>query len=69
MEDWKVRLIQEYKELKIKTNKLKTYIDANKIEVNDILYKQHSVMNEYLQILEFRLEEQNIDINEVSRNI
>lgn len=61
MMDFKDRLIQETKELAIKTNSLndfmrtQKFIDLNR-ENKDLLYLQSRLMNEYLQVLGKRIE-------------
>ena len=71
MEDYKLRMVKEQKELKDKYDKLHTMLvkyDAGKLDFTptcpiDLLRKQASVMGEYLYILETRAVIENIDLN------
>lgn len=62
MEDYKLRMVKEYKELKDKYDKLHAMLvkyDAGKLDFTptcpiDLLRKQASVMGQYLYILETR---------------
>lgn len=64
MEDYKIRMINEYKELKNKYNKLHRMLvkyEAGTLDFTpncsiDILKWQKKVMGEYLNILEIRAE-------------
>lgn len=74
-EDWKVRLLSEYKELKTRYNKLKAYNNKQTVlrhtqpttmtvkeEYRDMLMKdQQHVMGEYLHILELRMTNEEIE--------
>lgn len=74
-EDWKVRLLSEYKELKTRYNKLKAYNNKQTVlrhtqpttmtvkeEYRDELMKdQQHVMGEYLHILELRMTNEKIE--------
>lgn len=74
-EDWKVRLLSEYKELKTRYNKLKAYNNKQTVlrhtqpttmtvkeEYRDMLMKdQQHVMEEYLHILELRMINEKIE--------
>lgn len=71
MEDYKLRMIKEYKELKDKYDKLHVMLvkyDAGKLDFTptcpiDLLRKQASVMGQYLYILETRAVIENVDLN------
>lgn len=71
MEDYKLRMVKEYKELKEKYTKLHTMLvkyDAGKLNFTptcpiDLLRKQASVMGQYLYILETRAVIENVDLN------
>lgn len=62
METYKLRMINEYRELKTKYDKLHTMLvryDAGKLDFQlscpvDLLRKQASIMGQYLYILEVR---------------
>lgn len=77
MEDYKMRMINEYKELKAKYTKLHKLIvkyDANTLgfELNCPIYllrKQKAVMGQYLNILEIRAEVEGIDLDYYDRPI
>ena len=68
MEDYKVRMVKEYKDLKEKCNRLhkiliKYEAETLNFELNcpvDMLYEQLDVMERYIQILEIRAEIENI---------
>lgn len=71
MEDYKLRMINEYKELKEKYDKLHKMLvkyDAGKLDFTptcpiDLLRKQASFMGQYLYILEVRAVIEGIDLN------
>lgn len=71
MEDYKLRMINEYKELKTKYNKLHNMLvkyDAGKLDFTptcpiEILRKQASIMGQYLYILETRAVIEDVDLN------
>ena len=71
MEDYKLRMIKEYKELKDKYNKLHAMLvkyDAGKLDFTpncpiDLLRRQASIMGQYLYILETRAVIENVDLN------
>ena len=71
MEDYKLRIVKEYKELKDKYDKLHAMLvkyDAGKMDFTptcpiDLLRKQASVMGQYLYILETRAAIENVDLN------
>ena len=54
MEDYKVRFINEYKELKERYEKLKKMLDFTPNCSYELLRSQQKVMGEYLGILEER---------------
>lgn len=70
MEDYKLRMVKEYKELKNKYDKLHAMLvkyDAGKLDFTptcsiDLLRKQASVMGQYLYILETRAAIENVDL-------
>lgn len=70
MEDYKLRMVKEYKELKNKYDKLHAMLvkyDAGKLDSTptcpiDLLRKQASVMGQYLYILETRAAIENVDL-------
>lgn len=76
MEDYKLRMINEYKELKEKYNKLHKMLvkyDAGKLDFTptcpiDLLRKQASFMGQYLYTLEVRAVIENVDLNTEDRN-
>lgn len=71
-EDYKVRFVKEYKELKERYGKLHKMIvkaEAGTLDFEpdcplDLLKQQAKAMGEYLHILEIRAEIERIDINE-----
>ena len=71
MEDYKLRMVKEYKELKDKYDKLHAMLvkyDAGTLDFTptcpiDLLRKQASVMGQYLYILETRAVIENVDLN------
>ena len=71
MEDYKLKMIKEYKEFKDKYDKLHAMLvkyDAGKLNFTptcpiDLLRKQASVMGQYLYILETRAVIENVDLN------
>lgn len=71
MEDYKLRMVKEYKELKNKYDKLYAMLvkyDAGKLDFTptcpiDLLRKQASVMGQYLYILETRAVIEDVDLN------
>lgn len=71
MEDYKLRMVKEYKELKGKYDKLHAMLvkyDAGKLDFTptcpiDLLRRQASVMGQYLYILETRAVIENVDLN------
>lgn len=71
MEDYKLRMINEYRELKEKYDKLHKMLvkyDAGKLDFTptcpiDLLRKQASFMGQYLYILEVRAVIENVDLN------
>lgn len=71
MEDYKLRMVKEYKELKEKYTKLHNMLvkyDAGKLNFTptcpiDLLRKQASVMGQYLYILETRAVIEDVDLN------
>ena len=75
MEDYKLRMINEYKELKEKYNKLHKMLvkyDAGKLDFTptcpiDLLRKQASFMGQYLYILEVRAVIEDVDLNTETR--
>lgn len=75
MDDYKIRMVKEYVELKEKYEKLHKMIvkyDAGILDFTpncpiDILRKQKSIMGEYLNILEIRAEIENIDLKYFDR--
>ena len=70
MNDYKDRMVHEYKELKIKYQKLHKMLvkyDAGTLDFNlscpvELLRKQKSIMGKYLNILEIRAEIEGIDL-------
>lgn len=70
MEDYKLRMVKEYKELKEKYNKLHAMLvkyDAGKLDFTptcpiDLLRKQASIMGQYLYILETRAVIEDVDL-------
>lgn len=76
MEDYKLRMINEYKELKEKYNKLHKMLvkyDAGKLDFTptcqiDLLRKQASFMRQYLYILETRAVIEDVDLNTEDRD-
>ena len=72
MEDYKLRMINEYKNLKEKYNKLHKMLvkyDAGKLDFTptcpiDLLKKQASIMGQYLYILETRAVIEGVNLNE-----
>ncbi len=76
MEDYKLRMINEYKELKEKYNKLHKMLvkyDAGKLDFTptcpiDLLRKQASFMGQYLYILETRAVIEDVDLNTEDRD-
>ena len=72
MEDYKVRFVKEYKELKERYGKLHKMIvkaEARTLDFEpdcplDLLKQQAKAMGEYLHILEIRAEIERIDIND-----
>lgn len=75
MEDYKLRMINEYKELEEKYNKLHKMLvkyDAGKLDFTptcpiDLLRKQASFMRQYLHILEVRAVIEDVDLNTETR--
>lgn len=75
MDDYKIRMVKEYVELKERYEKLHKMIvkyDAGILDFTlncpiDILRKQKSIMGEYLNILEIRSEIENIDLKYFDR--
>lgn len=71
MEDYKLRMINEYKNLKEKYNKLHRMLvkyDAGKLDFTptcpiDLLRKQASIMGQYLYVLETRAVIEDINLN------
>ena len=71
MEDYKTRMVKEYKELKEKYDKLHAMLvkyDAGKLDFTptcpiDLLRKQASIMGQYLYILETRAVIEDIDLH------
>ncbi len=71
MEEYKVRMAKEYKELKERYNKLHRMLvkhDACTLEFDlavpvDILREQAAVMGRYLYILEVRAEIEKVDLS------
>lgn len=71
MEDYKLRMVKEYKELKDKYDKLHAMLvkyDAGKLDFTptcpiDLLRKQASVMGHYLYILETRAVIEDVDLH------
>ena len=72
MEDYKIRFIKEYKELKERYNKLRKIIvkaEAGTLDFQlscslDLLEQQANHMRNYLHILEIRAEIEGVDIND-----
>ena len=70
MEDYKVRMIEEYRELKQRYNKLHSMIvkyEAGTLEFKpdcpiELLTKQKRIMGEYLHVLEVRAEIERVDL-------
>ena len=68
--DWKERVVQEYKELKERYNKLHKMIikyEAGTLDFTpncslELLKEQKRYMGEYLRVLEIRSEIENIDL-------
>ena len=68
--DWKERVVQEYKELKERYNKLHRMLikyEAGTLDFTpncslELLKEQKMYMGEYLRILEIRSEIENIDL-------
>ena len=68
--DWKERVVQEYKELKERYNKLHRMVikyEAGTLDFTpncslELLKEQKMYMGEYLRILEIRSEIENIDL-------
>lgn len=75
MDDYKIRMVKEYVELKERYEKLHKMIvkyDVGILDFTpncpiDILRKQKSIMGEYLNILEIRAEIENIDLKYFDR--
>lgn len=75
MEDYKIRVVEEYVELKERYEKLHKMIvkyDANTLGFDPncpiyLLRKQKSLMGQYLNILEIRAEIENIDLGYFNR--
>ena len=71
MEDYKLRMVKEYKELKGKYDKLHAMLvkyDAGKLDFTptcpiDLLRKQASAMGQYLYILEMRAVIEDVDLS------
>lgn len=71
MEDYKLRMINEYKELKGKYDRLHRMLvkyDAGKLDFTptcpiDLLRKQASIMGQYLYVLETRAVIEDINLN------
>ena len=71
MEDYKLKMVKEYKELKDRYDKLHAMLvkyDAGKLDFTptcpiDLLRKQASVMGQYLYILETRAVIENVDLH------
>lgn len=71
MEDYKLRMINEYKNLKEKYDKLHKILvkyDAGKLDFTptcpiDLLRKQASIMGQYLYVLEIRAVIEDINLN------
>lgn len=68
MEDYQKRLLNEYKELVERTDKLNAFIQSEKVESlpegkRYLLYSQFSVMQSYRDILGMRLNLEGIDPN------
>ncbi len=71
MEDYKLRMVKEYKELKEKHTKLHNMLvkyDAGKLDFTptcpiDLLRRQASIMGQYLYILETRAVIEDIDLH------
>ena len=71
MEDYKLRMVKEYKELKDNYDKLYAMLvkyDAGKLDLPPtcsiyLLRKQSSVMDQYLYILETRAAIEDVDLN------
>lgn len=65
MEDFKARLLQEYKELEERFIKLRNYLETNP-ELSEkhleLLFRQSFAMEKYLEALYLRLEDLNIPI-------
>ena len=76
MEDYKLRMINEYKELKEKYNKLHKMLvkyDAGKLDFTptcpiDLLRKQAGFMGQYLYALEVRAVVEDVDLNTEDRD-
>ena len=72
MEDYKLRMLREYKDLKDKYDKLYNILvkyDAGKLDFGlscpiDLLRRQASVMGEYLYILETRAVIEDVDLKD-----
>ena len=70
MDEWKVRMISEYNELKERLSRLHAFIakyEAGTLDDTvrtsiDILRKQESIMKEYLNILKTRGDTEGIDL-------
>nr|DAW58091.1 MAG TPA: hypothetical protein [Ackermannviridae sp.] len=76
MEDYKLRMINEYKNLKEKYNELHKMLvkyDTGKLDFTptcriDLLRKQASFMRQYLYILEVRAVIEDVDLNTEDRD-
>ena len=72
MEDYKIRFVNEYHELKTKYTKLHNMVikyDAKTLDFTptcsiDLLKEQLSAMGKYLYILEVRAQIENVDLSE-----
>ncbi len=70
MEDYKIRFIKEYQELKIKTDKLGDilkYYEKGTLNFTptcsyELLKAQHSIMSAYLSLLEERARLEKVDL-------
>ena len=76
MEEWKIRLVEEYKQTKERYEKLKAYNNKKEVKINVseytenkeehyqtyLLKRQQSAMGEYLHILELRAELEHIEL-------
>lgn len=68
MEEWKIRLVNEYMELKERCKKLEAFLHKDQSwnckEPKDLMVKQHQLMTEYLNVLKERARINEIELPE-----